>query len=247
MHIFPNEGDSQLVLGSSLLKRGASQSAEASLTLSGAATHGNLLWVHMRREHGFDSTSEYMELTGQPLSLSPSCASSSEVKSLPAKSVHPSSLTPLLKCPPLASCLKQPEHNLSNGMAKKVTLCEEVDWLILDDDLAGEKPVPVTRPLRADGCTQKLVPRSIMRAQMAIADGDPFLLGVQDEKLDLPRCTSFAASADPGDELPWFHNSRSGVPLALIESSSLRESSSFSCACSSVSTADEWSRPIYVE
>jgi len=245
VHAVPNAGDSQLVLGGSLRARGASQSAEAASWCVTALSSTS--WASTRRENGFDSTLECMELTGQTLSLKSSLnqlSIRSEVNSVPASTIHPSPLTPLLKCAPHHSCLKRSEQNRRSGNRNKATLCEDAVWILIDDSAPGELPVQEARPIREDGYTQKLAPRSLLQAQLTIVDGDPFLLG---EQMDLPRCTSFEACTESSSDLPWFHNSRSGSPIALKAGVSVRESPSFPCACSSVSTAEEWSRPIYVE
>lgn len=183
------------------------------------------MWRGIQRQHGFDSPKGYMEWTSQdPRSLgTPVSPSGSGVQAVPA-------------------CCRTGSALLSQYReAKRATLCKEAEWVMFNQDDPEQLPVFISKPLRLDGSSGKLLPRSLLQSNADLPTSEAMekaLVGLTGHA-QLLRCRSFECYEGDAD-LPWLHSPCKRKPIS-------QGILTFPCARTSISTADEWSHPLHVE
>lgn len=130
-----------------------------------------------------------------------------------------------------AGCLKKSDPWERRSPAKSVNLREEADWIMFDQEDPQEAAVWESRPIRPDGSSGKMLPRSMMH----LKEGMSVSVFAYDEspapfnsEAQLLRCRSFECFDKNADIslIPGLQPKRANSPFP-------------SCACTSVSTADE--------
>lgn len=199
----------------------------------------------VKRENGFDGQGECIAFISSP---NVACE-------FPEARAAPSEPCPA----PLPVALAPPANKSSflskREQGKHARLCEEAEWVLIDQDgadfsgfVAREK-----RTIRPDGFKRKLLPRCLMQQMQQIpelstdslvpAEGlaqtsEGEVLGLEGKEGRVLRCKSFDLLAEDAD-MTWFSPLPSGSPA-------LQSRSLFQCACTTVSTSDEWRQSVQV-
>lgn len=141
---------------------------------------------------------------------------------------------------PTSGCLTKSDPSKQHGAAKKVKFCEQADWILLEQE--EDAAMCESRPVRPDGSSGKLLPRSMMQGSeesicVSVYAQSESTLGFNAQaQLSRGRSIQCYKDADLSSILsPLRKRDRATLPFPAC------------AACSSVSTADELRYAVPIE